>query len=268
MKNAPPFPLERALSGAHDLGKTATPAEMAKAEHADADPESVSRAASKAIAALLGNGPRQPAPHFYTASTIEAALRGLRDHAIAGDLNALNWYGYIVSNAVADLSEMARRYPEKVRTWSRSQNTVPVLTGKNKSHRVELDNDLEAYDVGAASPYHANPLGGKKAPDFSTLKNRIAGALAQHIRLHDPSLPDLTKRNAKRWAEVGWELILQSTDGKPENHPELKKLGSSKSNVSGRSGTRTKAADVRSEIFSSIKEAFTMIASAPKITKR
>ncbi len=39
------------------------------------------------------------------------------------------------------------------------------------------------------------------------------------------ALKPLTKRTAKKWAAVVWELIMRKTNRQPEQHPELRPLG-------------------------------------------
>ena len=68
--------------------------------------------------------------------------------------------------------------------WSRKENVVPVLTGRNIGQRKQLAADLDAFAVGEASPFRVNPPSGKKAPDVSTVANAIAGQLCQHLARH------------------------------------------------------------------------------------
>uniref|UniRef100_UPI00404BA2B3 hypothetical protein n=1 Tax=Cephaloticoccus sp. TaxID=1985742 RepID=UPI00404BA2B3 len=128
-----PFPLPAINAPAypHDLGPVQTPEAMAQhVPPGGAWKEiTITDAAAKALAALVGSGPAQTPPHFATAVHLREGLARLRDHALTGDADALRWYGKVISDAVADLGETARRHPELVRKWSRKQNVVPVLTG-------------------------------------------------------------------------------------------------------------------------------------------
>ncbi len=167
-----PFPIHRfnaALGAPHDLGQILTPAQMAAkaTPHAIAEangeppdkvpasvsPRHIAKATGKAIATLVGSGPKQDVTHFDTALTLAEGLARLRDFAIAGDAAAMRALGFVLSPAVADLGEMARRKkPEVVREWSRKQNVVPVLTGKNKGHRTQPSRRCETLAATAQPP--------------------------------------------------------------------------------------------------------------------
>jgi len=277
-----PFPLAaiNAKDYPHDLGQVQTPEEMAR--HVPPGGRwkeiTITDAADKALAALIGSGPVQTPPHFNTAMHLHEGLARLRDYALAGDADAMKWLGYVLSHAVADLGEMARRHPEIVRTWSRKQNAVPVLTGRNKGHRDELAADLAAFAVGEGSPYRINPMG-KKVPDISTPANRLAGMLCAHLNQYrDPveimrppvptwarmasTLPELSARGAwTQWADAAWECLLDATDRHPETHPVLAKLGTKGARKDGLQNTRTRAANVKAEIRQTLREAIQKLAA-------
>jgi hypothetical protein len=240
-----PFPIHlfnAAFDAPHDLGEILTPQQMAAKVPPSASPEAIDRAARKALDALAGCGPVQPVPHVYTAEALARGLAALRDFAIAGDAAAMRALGFVLSQAVADLAELARRKPKGVREWSRKQNVVPVLTGKNKGHRKQLVADLDAFDVGALSPYRVNPPKGRKTFDSSTTANYLASLLCAHLasyrfsvgimQSHVPKwaklaskLPPLSKAVWERWANAAWACLLDSTDGRPENNAGVAKLG-------------------------------------------
>jgi hypothetical protein len=150
--------------------------------------------------------------------------------------------GFVLTQAVADLAALARCRPEIVREWSREQNVVPVLTGRNVRHRKQLAADLEAFAVGEATPCRVNPPKGKKAPDISTPANAFAGQLCKHLAdtraifplLQKPvppwarlasKLPPLSNDVWERWADAGWACLLDATDKHPEESPSLRPLG-------------------------------------------
>lgn len=240
-----PFPIHRfnaAFDARHDLGEILTPAQMAaKVPHAPT-PADINRAARKALDALAGCGPKQTVPHLDTALFLAEGLARLRDFALAGDRDAMRWLGFVLSQAVADLGEMARLHSAIVCEWSRKQNVVPVLTGRNIGHRKQLAADLDAFDVGALSPYRVNPPKGRKTFDSSTPANYLASLLCAHLasyrfsvgimQSHVPKwaklaskLPPLSKAVWERWANAAWACLLDSTDGHPENNADVAKLG-------------------------------------------
>jgi hypothetical protein len=239
-----PFPIHRfnaAFDARHDLGEILTPAQMAaKVPHAPT-PADINRAARKALDALAGCGPKQTVPHLDTALFLAEGLARLRDFAIAGDAAAMRALGFVLSQAVADLAELARQKPEVVREWSRTQNVVPVLTGKNaaqtgtKKDVGQLRRDLDDFDVGALSPYKINPAPKRGGGSFNaaTPVDALAGNLCQHLAsyramlplLQKPvpqwaqlaaGLPELTKAHATQWRDAAWECLMSATGSQPE----------------------------------------------------
>ena len=249
--NVRPFPIHlfnAAFDAQHDLGEILTPKQMAAKVPQAPAPADINRAARKALDALAGCGPVQPVPHVYTAEALARGLAALRNFALAGDLDAMRALGFVLSQAVADLGEMARQKPEVVREWSRKQNVVPVLTGKNaaqtgtKKYVGQLRRDLDAFDVGALSPYKINPAPKVGGGSFSaaTTVNALAGHLIHHLGNHRYStllmarpvppwaelpavLPELTKATATQWTEAAWECLMSATGSQPEKHTDLGK---------------------------------------------
>jgi len=236
-----PFPIHRfnaAFDAPHDLGEILTPEQMAAKVPTPAD---INRAARKALDALVGCGPKQTVPHLDTALLLAEGLARLRDFALAGDRDAMRWLGFVLSQAVADLAELARQKPEVVREWSRTQNVVPVLTGKNaaqtgtKKDVGQLRRDLDDFDVGALSPYKINPAPKRGGGSFNaaTPVDALAGNLCQHLAsyramlplLQKPvpqwaqlaaGLPELTKAHATQWRDAAWECLMSATGSQPE----------------------------------------------------
>ncbi|MCX6939984.1 MAG: hypothetical protein NTX09_04460 [Verrucomicrobia bacterium] len=240
-----PFPIHlfnAAFDAAHDLGEILTPEQMAAKVPLAPTPADINRAARKALDALIGCGPKQTVPHLDTALLLAEGLARLRDFALAGDLDAMRALGDVLSQAVADLAELARKKPEVVREWSRTQNVVPVLTGKNaaqtgtkKSPVGQLRRDLDDFDVGALSPYKINPAPKVGGGTFNaaTPVNALAGHLIHYLGKHRyptllmahpvppwaqlaADLPELTKAHATQWREAAWECLMSATGSQPE----------------------------------------------------
>jgi hypothetical protein len=277
-----PFPIHlfnAAFDAPHDLGEVLTPEQMAaKAPQAPA-PADINRAARKALDALVGCGPKQTVPHLDTALLLAEGLARLRDFAIAGDAAAMRSLGFVLSQAVADLGEMARRKkPEVVREWSRKQNVMPVLNGKNKGHRTQLAADLDAFGVGEATPYRINPPLPNKTFDSSTPANAFAGHLCAHLAsyrcfsvgiMQRPvpkwarlalKLQPLSKAVWEKWADAAWACLLDATDSHPEKCPALEPLGAKAARKAGLQTPRTRAANVRAEIRQTLREAIRTLA--------
>ena len=246
-----PFPIHRfnaAFDAPHDLGEILTPEQMAARVPLAPTPADINRAARKALDALIGCGPKQTVPHLDTALLLAEGLARLRDFALAGDAAAMRSLGDVLSQAVADLAELARKKPEVVREWSRKQNVVPVLTGKNaaqtgtKKDVGQLRRDLEDFDVGALSPYKINPAPKVGGGTFNaaTPVDALAGLLVHHLGNYRYStllmahpvpkwaqlaadLTELTKANATQWREAAWECLMSATGSQPEKHTDLGK---------------------------------------------
>ena len=238
------FPKEAITSPEYDFGPILTPEQMAEKVPPGGrwKEMTLDALAAKALAALVGYGPKQPAPHLQTAEALARGLAALRDFALAGDLDAMRSLGLVLTQAVADLAELARRKPNVVREWSRTQNVVPVLTGRNIGHRKQLVADLDLFAVGEATPYRVNPPKGKKAPDISTSANALAGQLCKHLADHRAisfflqrpvpvwarlaaKLPPLSKAVWEPWADAAWECLMSATGSHPETDPKLASLG-------------------------------------------
>ncbi len=226
-----PFP-KRAVTEPgvfHNLGPVVTPAEQAKAKHADAPPHEVAAAARQAMDALAGSGPSQTPAHSDTALALETALARLRDHAIEGDAAAFAWLGYVLRNAVADFHEVARRNPDVAAAWGETQNTLPVLAGRNKGHAREAESLFTLFRLGGKSPYRVNPeaRAGGHAPDAANAVNALAAGLCQHLAVHRlpvaamrapvpawarlaSRLPELSRETADAWADAAKELLKSS----------------------------------------------------------
>lgn len=275
-----PFPLDAFSQdelGRHDLGEILTPEQMAAKVPPGASPGEIAAATRKALDALAGCGPGQMIPHLETRLALCAGLARLRDFALAGDRDAAAALGAVLSEAVADLAELARRNPEVVRAWSSEQSVVPVLTGQNIGHRKQLAADLAAFAVGEVSPYRVNPPPRKRGPDASSRANALAGALCSHLADHrakarilkkpvpqwvrlTANLPELAKETWEAWAEAAWECLLDATDGHPEENEFLNVLGRKAENRDGLKTLRTLAANVRAEIRQTLREAIRTLA--------
>jgi len=270
------------LRTSHDLGKIIPAAEQATAPGAARPPHVLERECAERLAALVGSGPRQGVPHSLTATVLAEALARLRDHALNGDKDAMQCLGYVLSQAVADLREIARKTPEVAKEWGRDQSVVPVLAGRNKGHKKAVEEDLTAFAVGEGSRYRVNPPPRKRAPDVSTPANDLAGKLLQHVasartlaHLHKllghplpawardaASLAEFSKATWETWADAAWACLLSATDRHPEKFQNLEKLGSKAKNRDGLRGERTVASNTRAEIRQTLREAIEGLARA------
>ena len=238
---ARPFPKEAIENPVtfYDLGRVVTPAEQARAKHADAPPPLIAPAVRQALESLTGSGPRQLPPHSHTGQLLGEALARLRDHANAGDAAAFVTLGNLLAEALADFHEIARSHPDLAAKWGARQATLPAITGKNPAAVADLEQAFELFKTGTASPYRINPEArkGGHPPDVRTPANALAGLLCQHLNHHRAiasllrppvpkwaslaaTLPELSVADAHAWNSAAWELLLSSV----ENEAELVKL--------------------------------------------
>ena len=79
-------------------------------------------------------------------------------------------------------------------------------------------------------------------------------------------LPPLTKSTADLWIEnVGWPMILKATDGKPERHQQLRKLGlyRAKHTTTAKPGSKTSESNIRDGIKQAVTQALRGMAAQP-----
>lgn len=244
--NARPFPKKAVTSpeSFHDLGEILTPEQMAAKVPPGGRWEemTLAAAAAKALAALVGSGPRQAFPHLDTYAALDEGLARLRDHALAGDASAFAWLGLILRHAVADFHEIASKHPATAAAWGKKQNTLPALVGRNPGHKSDLEGAFALFHLGEASPYRVNsePRRGGRAPNASTPANALAASLCEHLNAHRPpsfvvrdcrppvpgwvklasTLDELSSKTAGKWAEAAVELLRSNF----ENDAELVKF--------------------------------------------
>lgn len=80
------------------------------------------------------------------------------------------------------------------------------------------------------------------------------------------NLPPLTKETVKLWmAAVGWPLVMVRTEGHPEKHPQLRKLGRHREGHTATSarGSKTSESNIRDGIKKLITQALRNMASTP-----
>jgi hypothetical protein len=241
LRPARPFP-KKAIEDPvafHDLGPVVSPADQARAKHADEPPDNITPGVCQSLAALTGSGPRQTPPHSDTAIILGEAIDRLRDHALDGDTDAFLWLGNTLNRAVADFQEVARRHPAIAAAWGAKQNTIPANVGRNPGHAADLETAFARFDLGSKSPYRVNPESrrGGHTFDTNTPANALAAGLCEHLANHRARarllrppvprwaqlaavLPELTAATARVWKRAAWELLLSSV----ENERELVRL--------------------------------------------
>ena len=85
-------------------------------------------------------------------------------------------------------------------------------------------------------------------------------------------LPPLTKRTAKKWFNVGWDALMEATEGHPERDPELRPLGIYRARHSVYEGAQKKEtpgtveANIRDGIKARLLEAVTSLSQ--KVNKK
>ena len=216
---ARPFPKNAVTSpeGFHELGPVVAPSNQARANHADSPPHQIAAAASQALAALTGSGPRQTQPHSDTAIVLGEALDRLRDHALDGDTDAFHWLAHTLHKGVADFHEVARRNPANAAAWGERQALLPVLVPrkiaasakKTTALHLELAKTFDLFQLGEKCPLRVNPKSGARALGAGTPVNVLAAGLLRHLADHR-ALAGLLRPPVPRWAQLA--AVLPDSD--------------------------------------------------------
>lgn len=122
-----------------------------------------------------------------------------------------------------------------------------------QARTVERNKQLKSLDklgFGELFP----PRGRGKAPDYDSFSTRLAQRILGYVlsvkSTHLPdtpvfpkdeiypisfslvqriwNLPELSMRNSSKWIDVCWKVLWETTDGKPEQDIELRRLGESR----------------------------------------
>ena len=237
---ARPFPKKAITSPEYDFGPILTPEQMAEKVPPGGrwKEMTLDALAAKALAALVGSGPKQDRPHLNTTLVLVEGLDRLRDHALNADAAAFAYFGSILRKAVADFHEIARRHPAIAAAWGETQNTLPALVGRNPAHSSDLEKAFALFQLGEASPYRVNSekRKGGRAPNANNPTNSLAAGLCEHLNAHRPprfliqyssppipswvklasTLPELSRKTAAQWADAAIELLTFSFENDAE----------------------------------------------------
>jgi len=214
----------------------------------------------------------------------------LHEFAVEGDAAALGELSEMLGDAIQHLNDLP---PEFVRQVSRHRMHWPVLAGQHPLQNKGVQRELAALQVGEATEWRKHARWGvgwggrmntasKEAICLVGLlqANAARGREVSKISKADwqnwprwakacRTLPPLAKDTADKWFAVGWQAILDETNGRPETIPALFEIGSHRAEHSKRTGQqnkttpRTAAANIREGIKERIRQAIHSMARNP-----
>jgi len=182
------------------------------------------------------------------------------------------------------LNNIAEKQPELFQAFARGCFEWPGVISRNAYVSQDNQRFLEKLQQGEDLPFVNIPRGKKgRTPSFSVLANRLAFRLYGKIETaragHDYSkimaemlgltvstwieavnLEPFSAKTWRSWAEIAWQIVLEATDGKPEQDEILRPLGESagkkKPKFCKELHERTANSNVRAKIKERLFEAF------------
>jgi hypothetical protein len=218
-------------------------------------------------------------------------IEELQANAAAGDEDAMRMLVTFLHEVVDWLTGVSCRQPELVAKIASQRFAWPVLLARHPGFARETNGFLKRIQLGEACPYYSKSnqwgigWGGKISVatlwaegihatiEANRSHLRIAKRLGRNNELKAEwkkipqwakdclTLKPLTRDTAPQWFEVGWQAILDETNGKPESVPELRALGEHRAQHSEHSGQqkrttpRTAAVNIRARIKERIAQA-------------
>ena len=228
---------------------------------------------------------------------IDQGVRELQAIAAAGNEDALGALVARLHDAISWLYGFPYRQPELVRKIARQKFDWPVLLANHSQVAKDNQEYIARIQLGEDCPYYSKSQRwgiGKWEGKWSTatiwamkIQETIEAnkgcmvfatpfvsrpeykqwwdAIPQWAK-DCATLPPLTNDTAAKWFKVGWVAILEYSNGKPEDVPELAALGAHRAKKSERSGQqkratpRTEAANIRDGIKERIADALQSLA--------
>jgi len=220
----------------------------------------------------------------FLASKAGFYLSLLHEYAVEGDVEALSELSDMIETVVGRLNGLK---PEFVRQVARKRVLWPVLAGQHPLQIEAVSKALTALQVGEETEWKKQARWGVGWGGGLSVASReaicLVGLLKANARLGRVvtkadwrnwpqwakaccTLPTLTKDTAANWFEIGWQAILEETNSRPEDVPELRALGEYRAKHSERAGQqkratpRTAAVNIRARIKERIAQALHSLA--------
>jgi hypothetical protein len=185
------------------------------------------------------------------------------------------------------LNDIAEKQPELFHAFARSCFEWPGVISRNPDVSRDNQRFLDKLQQGEDLPFVNIPRGRKgRTPSFAVLANRLAFELYTKIEIeragYDYSksvaemygltlppwiqgavnLEPFSAKTWRSWAEIAWKIVLEATDGKPEQDKILRPLGKSagkkKPKFCKKLHTPTANSNVRAKIKARLFEAFAL----------
>ena len=190
---------------------------------------------------------KKPRPYFpatppLNEEEIELTGRLFRNYlsrvfraADCGDPEAIRLLIGVAFYTTDALELMARRFPERLRKYSRKHLKWPAFIGKktilsghlkpSRAGKKGGNQPLNTWLVDQLELSKDCPLGHNWQPQSPA--TQTAFCMLEWLGINQASLrlPPLHSRTRDLWFERGWETLLENTGGKPEGHEYLHQIG-------------------------------------------
>jgi hypothetical protein len=193
---------------------------------------------------------------------------------------------FVAKEATYALNSIAEKQPELFHAFARGCFEWPGVISRNAYVSQDNQRFLEKLQQGEDLPFVNIPRGKKgRTLSFSVLANRLAFKLYTTIEteraggydysksvaeMYGLTLPSWIQRAVnlepfsaktwRSWAETAWQIVLEETNGKPEQDKILRPLGKSagkkKPRYCKKLHKRTANSNVRAKIKARLFEAF------------
>ena len=185
---------------------------------------------------------------YYTSDSeaIRASIDEMAKDAALGYARAIECLFTSATYAANALSKLAETKPEIISAFARRKYNWPMLYSPSTAFSEKALEFINQIELGKDLPFDIRKLAKSdtlarqlvfevllnvdKIRRFRQLAARDKDPTSQSVQFSEfenrlGTLPPLIKPTHGLWLEACWEYIKMQTDGHPENHPELRKLG-------------------------------------------
>lgn len=234
---------------------------------------------------LLARGQASNEAKFWLSCIIDQAARGLLALAAHGDSVAATKLIDSLVSAVRRFECMAMHRPEVFTHYTRRLALIPATISPQSDNAKECRDLMKALKVGRKSIFSVAKRWKQKTP-VNGLALRLVAYIDDNRRFHRFSfgchpelfahwpqwiseavrLPDFNADTSEQWAEIGWSILLELTNDRPQDNPHLHPIGASaakkKPKYCKTLHEATKAANVKGKIKERLLAAFKSIAGS------
>ncbi len=177
-------------------------------------------------------------------------LNGFYALAANGNKTAARLWMEALTKSIVNFEMLATHEPALFIEEARKSYAIPGMISRNAEKMEDNQRHLKQLQQGEDCPFDILPKGGRTKRFFEGV-NFLAGGLYNHIAHAIENLPfvkviaesegialpawvneaknlkPLSRDTWKTWAEVAWSVVMEATNGRPEENPSLANLGAS-----------------------------------------